>query len=963
MISFLNTAILAANASIEGTVKDVKTGEPLFGANIVLLGTSLGGTTDIDGNYKIASVTPGNYTIKISYVGYKDQQEKIKIKDGAHERKDFALEAISVEGQEVIVTAQAIGQTQAINQQLSSDQIINAVSAEKIQELPDANAAESVGRLPGVSLVRSGGEGNEVIVRGMAPQFNQITINGIEMGSSNPNDRSTDLSMISSTMLEGIEVSKTVTADMDANVIGGVVNFTMREAKTKEPGVPLYHLDIQGGYKSLSDAYNKYNNYKYVFSFENRFLDEQLGVFAQVDIGRKNLTSNEMSAGFSTDWRHNFTDYTISTVQLADIPRDRSRYNGALNLDYTHSTGKIKLVNFFSTGTTNTQTRFESYDVGGSMLYYNLTNAKDIISSVSNSLDISQDISSFNLDFKLANTYSENKSPDGWNVEFSQASPGLIQVNLTPNKNPVSVTNAAVHNLDQAVLMYLDDTYSLSKARTFSTSLDLKTDVTLPADISATLKIGGSFKYENRSYALDEYDSPLLLNSAGGASITRDLIKSGLSLPANNSDKIGISPFLDPGFSYGEFLNGDYQMYAPLNYGMLSKMIQIMKNNIDLIAKNNEQGSYSHDNYQSTIHNYNGHESHGAFYGMAIIKVGPQITVIPGLRYQDFQTVYTGVAGVTSPESYQVYTHSDTTVTRNHAYLLPDVTIKYKPLSWFDLRLSYTNTLSYPSFSDFVPRVDMTGTTVGWNNYNLVPAKSANFDVYFSFYDNAVGLFTVGGYLKQIKNMVYSWSFNVMGPDAKQYLPSCLTGFNPKTTYAVSTLENDPYTNKVYGMELDWQTHFWYLPGVLSGLVFNANYTHTFSKTQYPYEYTKTSANGRSSVTIDTSFTDKLLYQPDDIINLSLGFDYSGFSIRVAMIYQNNIFTGPNYYPQLRGYTAAYRRWDIAAKQELPWYGIEIYTDLNNINAANDMQTIQGGSPSSIANYGFTSDLGLRVKL
>ncbi len=89
----------------------------------------------------------------------------------------------TIEGQTVTVTAQAEGQYQAINEQLNSSSIKNVVSAARIQELPDANAAESVGRLPGVSLIREGGEGSKVVIRGLSPQYNQITIDGIEMAS------------------------------------------------------------------------------------------------------------------------------------------------------------------------------------------------------------------------------------------------------------------------------------------------------------------------------------------------------------------------------------------------------------------------------------------------------------------------------------------------------------------------------------------------------------------------------------------------------------------------------------------------------------------------------------------------------------------------------------------------------------------------------------------------------------
>jgi TonB-dependent receptor len=958
IVAFMVVKVFATTSNIEGYVKDAKTGEPLFGANIMLVGTSMGAATDITGKYLIQNVLPGTYKIRVTYIGYKEQITEIKIKNGEQLKQNFKLEPVGVRGETVIVTAQATGQTQAINQQLSSDQIVNVVSAAKIQELPDANAAESVGRLPGVSVLRSGGEGYKVVIRGLAPQYNEITINGIQMAASDPNDRSTDLSMISSNMLAGIEVSKTVTPDMDASVIGGVVNFDMREAQVKEPGIPQFSLDLQGGYKNLSDAYNKYNNYKYVGSFEDRILNNKLGIFAQIDVERRNLSSNELGTSY-THFGNSTTQYVITGVELFDIPRDRLRYNGALDLDYEYTGGKIKLMNFLSSGTTNSQQRSESFSIGSNMLYYGLSNTTNVINSVSNMIDFKQDLPIFNLDLKLAHTYSENKFPNSWDVQFSQTSAGLSSFNYLQNASPQDVSKAANRNFLQTYLMSLDNTNSFSRARMFSSSLDLKTTINLSEKVSAELKFGGMFRYETRSYLFDEFDTPQQLNS-GGALLVDNLINSYFSLPMN-STQISISNFLDPNFSYGKFLKGDYKMVAPLNLGMLYNMAQLLRRNADYIAQTNNSGIYGHDNYASSINNYSGHENHGAFYMMTTLKIGSQITIIPGVRFQNFQTSYTGVAGVASPESYWAYNHYDLTISRDRSYWLPDVTFRYKPLSWFDFRLSYTNTLSYPSFSDFVPKIDLSGNSISWNNYGLLPAHSINYDAYISIYNNAIGLFTAGAFLKQIRNMVYSWSFFVKGIDALQYLPQNIANFNPNTTYSIYTMENNPYLNKVYGVELDWQTHFWYLPGIFSGMVFDANYTHTFSKAIYPYIFSI--SNGRSIKYIDTSFTDRLVDQPDNIVNLSLGFDYKGFSIRVAMIYQANIFTGPSQWPQLRGYTAAYKRWDIVAKQELPWFGVEIYTDLNNINSANDVQVIQGGPPTAIEDYGFTADMGLRWRL
>jgi TonB-dependent receptor len=199
---------------------------------------------------------------------------------------DAALELMVIQGEELIITAQAEGQMQAINQQITSTSIKNIVSSAKIQELPESNAAEAVGRLPGVSLQREGGEGNKVIIRGLSPQFNKIQINGVNMASTGrvtyigqdantvEDDRSVDLSMISPNVLEGIEVSKTAMADQEADQLGGTVNFKLRGAPKK----PTLNATIQGGYNGLR---SETNNYYYVLGGGMRFFENKFGVFFQ----------------------------------------------------------------------------------------------------------------------------------------------------------------------------------------------------------------------------------------------------------------------------------------------------------------------------------------------------------------------------------------------------------------------------------------------------------------------------------------------------------------------------------------------------------------------------------------------------------------------------------------------------------------------------------------------------------
>ncbi len=225
-----SSIVFAQSGSITGKVYDKDTNEPLLGANLVVQGTSLGAATDIDGKYIIRSVPAGKQTLIISYIGYNSLTEEVSISGNRLLEQDFYLTSKAIEGQTVTITAQAEGQLSAINQQLQSNTIENVVSKARIKELPDVNAAESIGRLPGVSIQRSGGEASKVEIRGLNPKYSLITVNGVTIPGTGSTDRSVDLSLVSSNMLDGIVLKKVITPDMDADVLGGTVDLRLREA-------------------------------------------------------------------------------------------------------------------------------------------------------------------------------------------------------------------------------------------------------------------------------------------------------------------------------------------------------------------------------------------------------------------------------------------------------------------------------------------------------------------------------------------------------------------------------------------------------------------------------------------------------------------------------------------------------------------------------------------------------------
>lgn len=952
-----------SSATIGGMIQDAQTGDPLPGANVLLVGTGFGASSDIAGKYVVRNVPPGSYTLRVSYVGYRMATLQVQVQAGEDRKVDFKLVAAAIEGETVTVTAQASGQNAAINQQIASNQIVNVVSSARIQELPDANAAESVGRLPGVSVLRSGGEGTQIVIRGMQPKYNAVSVDGVQMTSANPNDRSVDLSMISPFSLAGIEVSKTVTPDMDADVLGGSVNFTMREARGDREGLG-YNLLVEGGYNGLKAASNKLNNYRYVGSIEGRFFESRLGVFAQADLERRNLSSNEFGATY-TNLGNSHIEYLTNGVTLNDVMRDRQRANGTLVMDYRLPEGKIVFSNFFSRGITDVQNRGQLFNTASNLQNYTFGYSNSTLGLITNSLTVKHPVSLFNATLKLSHSYSESKDPDDWTVGFQQAPAGLTQFIGKPNVYPQDVVRAAIVDPSQAFLGSIVSSSNFTRERALTASLDLETSIPISELITSEIKFGGKYRYLTRSNTQDQYTGQGF--GLTSARFVDSLIASHFpsTRQYSNTTSIPIGPFLDPSFSYAGFLNGDYAMSLPLNYGMLAEMAHFVRYN-PLIASTPNL-TYFHDLFNSATYNYDGHEGQGAFYVMATVNVGPELTIIPGVRYQDLRRTYTAPRGQqnTSSALGGPYRYYDTTLTVDNGYWLPDVLIRYKPLSWFDVRLSYSNTISYPDYNAIVPRIDLQiGNGISWNNVNLKPTRSTNYDVYFSFYDNTIGLFTAGAFLKRIENLIYQTNFYVIDSAAAAYYPPYLGTTRPSGTYNIFTFVNDPYRIDNWGMELDWQTHFWYLPHPFDGLVLNVNYTHIFSKADYPYSELRRIGGPRvfTFVNVDTLFTSRLLTQPDNIVNLSLGYDYEGFSIRVSMLFQDNIFTGLSFWDQLRTTTSAYTRWDLSVKQQLPWYGLQLFGDINNLNAASDVALINVPTvvPQSQQSYGLTADLGLR---
>ncbi|MEN8137198.1 MAG: TonB-dependent receptor [Bacteroidota bacterium] len=977
LLSFLFTDLHAQDAYISGVITDKATGETLIGANVVVEGTSIGVAADLDGSYTITGVTPGDYILWVSYIGYADAKIPISVAAGEKLKKDVSLSYGGAVGlDEVVITAQAKGQVNAINRQLNSKSIKNVVSAEKIQELPDANAAETLGRLPGVSVNRSGGEGSKVVVRGLSPKYNKVTMEGVSMAASG-DDRSADISMISPYSLDGIEVYKAATADKDGEFVGGMIEFKLREARSG------FNADVVGqmGYNDLKGTYD---DYLVNASISNRFFDDKFGVYFQGNIEKRNRSANTMKGDYdvwTTAAGGEYNKVRTKGASLSDVIREKKRQGATMVLDYRINEGSIKFMNFFSNSNTSKDTYTDnvSSDLEGSNLYNIISGQRESseLMNYSNILAYEQQFNKLKVESKLSHSYSENITPFQLEGRYFQGN-GVFD---NPDFLYDQVAPAVV--LDSAIIdpktAYLTDVVSkdvTTNERQLAGTLDLTYDFKINDQINGLIKFGGKYRTKQRSKDKNGWGANTSISSAVATAPIWDVNNSEFDelrarymaenpdADINNLDGLIFYYLADnPDFDHENYMNGDYTMGSVVDLDLLADMHSAMYDY--------EKEGASTFTYAKTSQSwdYHGTEEYKAGYVMAEVNLGSKIKVIPGVRYENNTTEYTGVYGETDIAFREkVYNNvRDTTVVRNNAYFLPSIHLRVKPIDWFDVRVAYTHTLSRPSYYQIAPRMDVDDINVSFNNNQLVPEYSKNWDVYFSFHSNNLGLLTVGGFTKAIENMIFDPGYQTLSDPSVYGLPASYEGKIIRTTI------NSDKIAYLSGLEFDWQSNFYFLPGALKGLVMNINYTFISSSAQYPF--TELKENGEYEENPFTGiltplkeyFVDyyeaPLVDQPEHIVNIGLGYDYKGFSARVSMLYQSRIFKGSNQWRELSSYNKEYLRWDFTARQKLG-HGFEIFTNVNNITSAKDVTVIRAtGYDKAISNYGMTVDLGLRWRL
>jgi len=973
--------------SVRGRVFDKKSGEPLPGANVIVLNSTLGASTNLDGRFDIRNVPVGRQTFKASYIGYVTLTVEQEVRADAPVDLEIGLTAQALTGEEVLITAQAQGQNAAINQQLSSNTIANVVSAARIKEVPDVNAAESIGRLPGVAINRSGGEANNVAIRGLSAKYNLVTVNGVRLpatgddrnsslrGSitdgpdsrSGGNDRSADLSLISSNMLDGIELKKANTPDMDADVLGGTVDLKLKEA----PEEFQLNASLQGGYNQLQKYYKNYN---FSATASNRFLDGDLGVIGSVMIDDYDRSADKFTGRYRQEA---LSTIVIEHLDLREENVTRGRTGASLLLDYRIPNGKVSSNFFYNKLNWEGMYRINIMQMNYNRHYYDLEDRHGVTEVFTGGLGIKQDYDWIKFDVDGAVTTSRGRNPNERVWRFAQENTAF-NIHIDENTDPAVVPDSArIDTLGTG----LADIYVFDTRRDENQQM-LQLNVTVPfrlGDItSGYLKAGGKLRWLDRQND-EEVQGVGNLQYGGSTGINTQLAPIVRALGAmypeywnwerdstfiRGNGLLPITRFLSD-YSRSNFLDGEYPLGFGMDVNQLNRATEALKTT----------PWYMRFAVNSDGRDYDGVERYQAGYLMAELNfLEDYFTVLPGVRYERDYSLYHGQSyrAVTIGGAQQAPPLDFTRITaeRDNEFWLPMVHVIVRPLEWLKLRIAGTQTLTRPDYRHYAPITYITAdqSQIVAANLTLKPAVSTNYDVSVSVFENSIGLFTVSGFYKEIKDLIFSTRYDTsptMAPPPGSAIPPSWLSASP-AIYSYNI--NNPFPAYIRGIELEWQTHFWYLPSFLKGLVLNVNATAISSAIKIQEFY-------RNRIIIrpippvygyqliDSSRTARVPDQPARIFNVTLGYDYEGFSARLSYLYQTDRVSGIDRNDKLDSFTGDYARWDLTLQQRLDW-GITLFANLVNLNSRPD-KTYRGNAlinPTYIEYYGFTCDVGVRFR-
>lgn len=934
MILFISIESTAQNGSIKGKIID-ENQFSLPGARVFIDSQQKEASSDFEGSFSIVAIPKGTYTLKVTYLGYAPYETSITIEDSKTTNMTITLKAERTLLNEVeIESFRPDGQAKALNTQKNKDNITTIISTDQISKFPDSNIGDAVKRVPGIAMQVDQGEARNIIVRGLSPQLNSVTLNGSRIPSAEGDNRNIQMDLIPTDMIQTVEVNKAITPDMDADALGGSVNLITKTSPQK------FRLSttLGSGISFITDK----RILNGTFLLGNRSKNEKLGWLVNTSFNDRDFGSDNIEAEWEDKFEYNNGDTDnleevdvkpyAKQVEAREYRIQRIRRSISANLDYKfNSTNTIYFKSIYNWR----DDRENRFAFSQEMLDGEDINTGDF------TIDANKNLISFPIEAtrenkqgasggrhknaRLEDQRMQNYSINGnhlinhiqmdWLASYSYASEkkdneryiaykSEYNINYNNNSNkpwftPVSESDANYANFEF-------DELTEEKNKTNEQDINLLINLQVPTSFikgqSGNIKFGVKtrLKDKTRNNHFSEYN-PL-----------------GNDMEMLNN--IPVTNYSDPNFLAGSQYQTGY-------FPNTSYIGNLNLKNTTLFEAEDKPEEY-------LTANFNVKENVFAGYAMINQKISEKLSVLAGVRME--KTTINSQGNEIIFDTDGDFESSNMLKDKNtYTNLLPSLHVKYNATQKTILRAAWTNTLARPNYIDLVPykEINREEEEIYLGNPELTPTNSMNFDFMAEHYFKSVGILSGGVFYKKIKDFIYKFQ----SEDTNGY-----EVFKPMNGDNAS----------IFGAEFSFQKQLDFLPGFARNFSLYMNYTFISSK-----------AKGIRNEDGELRGDLELPQATPNILNGSINYTTKKFSLRLSGNFSDA------YLDELGGKSFEDRYYD---KQFFLDFNanvnftknLSLYFNLNNLT--NQPLRYYQGNSSRVAQleyYGKTLNLGLKYDL
>ena len=768
--------------------------------------------------------------------------------------------------EEITVTGIRASITRSLDKKRDSVNVVDFLSAEDIGKFPDNNLSESLQRIPGVTINRSEtGEGKQINVRGLGPQFSQTIVNG-----GNPIS-GFDFTLLPSEMFTEVSVEKSPTAKSVEGALGGTVR-----AETPKP---FSHEGLRGAISGTAVLGEEGSTNPRVFALISKNWDDKFGVSLSGFYSTPQFESSEIGFGSWVPFRNTATAADAAT--LPDELLDAGTPRTPAFFKFTEDRENIAVAGTFQARPTDRlEITFDALyaDVSGdriddrpdfwtsSTVPTNTTIENGVVTSgffpgagVQARVGTTQ--SFIDQEFFQGNFRADWQVNDKWTV-----SPGI---------NVVRLNQSQAFNLFSFAINGADFQYNVDgDVPRFSTSV---TDfASNPEDFGFNLFLFDTrnIKNEEETVTLDvtrsfEDDSPFSAFNFGIRYADRDRI-------ATNSQRSFL--FTSAPIAQGTSL-ADVAVLRDFGVGGAPDAMnpdQILGVDPDaakaLFFPNSDGFDFANTDFVESgrdVLNFSVNEETFTGYVSMDMEWG-DVRMNAGLRYVRTEVTAIGnqvVGSVVTPRR----------VTDSYEDYLPSFNATYEVIDNGFIRASYSRTVNRPTLDDLRPSQAInTGSLTGSRgNPTLDPFRSDMLDLGFEYFFREGALFQVTGFVKEIGTLITLENVNEVAT-----FPDQLTG-EPTTGVISFTQPVNGESASILGLELGFTTPFYFLDGFGKdfGIILNYTYADSSASTE--------ASDGTTRETVLPGLS-------KHSVNAALYYDRAGFSSRLAYTWRDSYLRDDN---------------------------------------------------------------------